>query len=251
MLKHQKIRETMNEVREFYASGVITTAEFVPSMNQLKKELEAEEEKLYAVDRRGHLDLLRFITGTIPDAFMRIHVRFPHLTFPEVIEFEQTMRSFGGSVMTHSGMFAPTNRLNWQHNSDLHYDTSMSWTCCHSIGSRTGSCMSGSEKFMVSSNPTDHKNNVGVWTLGYRQSKQVIEYPDLTNPNPIGRCDTPVSFSLEKVKAEDGRESKTLAEIKAATHAQINAVESEIARLRKKVSALDDLLASLDLLTDT
>lgn len=241
MLKHQKIREAMKEVRALYAAGVISTHEFVSSMNQLKANLEAEEKKLYAVDHRGHLDLLRFITGTIPNAFSCIHARFPHLTFPEVIAFEQIMRDSGGSVMTHSGKFIPTKRLVWKAIVPIGTLTSIykftcSWSCCHSnaiieyIRRKKYVCIRHTCHILT------RYGALGSFDDGIAEdaSGENDTSPDLTNPNPIGRCDTPVGFSLEDVKAEDSRGSETLAEIKAATRVQIDGTEVEIARLRKK-----------------
>lgn len=136
MQTHKRIRERQTECRKMYAAGSITVAEYVDAMTKLNAELKVTEEKMYAAaEHLENLDLLKFITGTVPAAFKKIHARFPHLTFDEVIAFEKTVRAAGGSIMTHSGMFVPTKRPIYSDQlANRHdFDTYVSWTCCHSI----------------------------------------------------------------------------------------------------------------------
>lgn len=268
MLTHKRIRERQAECRAAYGAGSITVAEYVDTMNRLNDELKAAEEKMYeAAGHLDNLDLLRFITGTIPTAFKKIHARFPHLTFDEVIAFEQTVREAGGSRMTHSGMFVPTLRT-WYYKESgrgKSEEVIMSWGCCNSRG-HDGNCG-------VANNcaPNTKANQYGIYECQSIYASKIdkitgklIDHPhlapspDLMNRSPIGACSYPSIFSLtdEVPKFTIGNETEsqknecTIVEIKSATQARIDKIEAEISELRRKAGYFNDLLKTLDALSN-
>lgn len=268
MLTHKRIRERQAECRAMYAAGSMNTADYVGTMNRLNAELKIAEEKMYAVaDNLDQIDLLRFIAGTIPAAFKKIHARFPHLTFDEVVEFEQTVRTAGGSIMTHSGMFVPIQRDMTVDNSGCRvYNTYISWSCCHTLF-HIPAYMSeaGYSKvfgILDATNPrpmiTIHSAKLCKMDSSYKpkidEYRQIIYSNDHVNSDPCGRCDSPSLFSLsdETDASVPSQEiENSIAEIKSATQTQIDKIEAEISDLRRKAGDLNDLLKTLDVSSDS
>lgn len=260
MLTHKRIRERQAECRAMYAAKSITTAQFVDSMNELNVELKNVEEKMYAAaeDVSGQINLLRFIDGTVPAAFKKIHARFPHLTFDEVVAFEQTVRAAGGKIMTHSGIFVPTKRPSgFCGGSDIEYDFYVSWTCCHSVAynqyerryetiGTNNSPISGIyfSKFVYLKN-VQYVDKVSACDVA-----KPLPSPDLKNPDPLSSCDEPSLFSLTDEIVPGHNSENTIAEMKLATQKQIDKIENEISDLRRKAGHYDDLLKSLSALSD-
>lgn len=280
MLLVQKIRERRAECDRQVFSGEIDANEWYESMTLLDAELKQAKQKMYEASYGGQLDMLRFVTGTIPAAFKKINSRFPWLTLDQVIDFEKTMRAAGGSVMTHSGDFVLTYREVGESPDGDKYegDYSITWTCCHSIW-KTSNCVSPRQtyyevRFIDDGYPIkrtdvhqcqiDHstectrarimssQGHYGPWNIDVPH-----ESPDLRNPNPIGRCDSPILFSIDdefKVKDRQSRnsigDSVTVAELKAAAQNRLDELESQSAKLRAEAHELGDLLKTLSVLTD-
>lgn len=136
MLVHRKIREHQAECLEQLRNCQIGVDEYTLKMISLETELKDVEQKMYAVSYGAdQIDLSRFLSESVPIAFEKIHVRFPHLTLDRIIEFEKALRIAGGSVMVHSGKFVLSERELGPgiHNMYPMRDHSITWTCCHSI----------------------------------------------------------------------------------------------------------------------
>ena len=55
-------------------------------------------------------DYLEFNHDIIPESYLRISNRFPHLNLQEIILFEKKIRENGGSIQVHNGKFRWTIR---------------------------------------------------------------------------------------------------------------------------------------------
>lgn len=135
----------------------------------------------------------------------RVLERFNHLTIDEAISFARDTKAKGGSTLTHSGVHAPTRRL-WSSKSRRFlgkYDVYTSWTCCNSVVS--DDVEPGCIKFVrcwESASPVlgvydALKNSMHLCVEDECENPELHKSaPDLTNRNPVGRCDNPVVFHL-------------------------------------------------------
>ncbi len=266
MLIHKKIRDRQVECREQFRAGRLTAAKYDAISKSLNKELEKVEQKMYTTAYSEQLDLLKFVTDTIPPAFKKIHNRFPHLTFDEVIAFEKIIREAGGSIMTHSGKFILTQReieVFW--NSVIH-DYSLTWTCCHSIYTEKDEfehCIyydvRSSEDSYIDSHGAywcniDYSTKYEQKRLcmsddycGFMDREKPKASPDLKNPNPIGQCDSPILFSLTGEYNVNG--CTTVAEIREASATRLKQLKKEIADMNETAAHLQELCENLALLT--
>lgn len=270
MLVHQQLRRSQCDLDKQLRVGEITVDTHCKLLEHLNEELKQAEQEMYSVAYGEQLNLLKFITGTVPDAFKKIHARFPHLTWDQVIEFEQTTRAAGGSIMTHSGNYILTHREAGEIDGSPIYDYNITWTCCHSIWSDY-SCSDRDwpDKiyYVVKSDQNSRIYDGAYWCHidpltkivrkrvgitqeydGHWDIPEPTESPDLKNPNPLGRCESPAIFSLtDEFKVND---SITVAELKSATENRINITESEIFKMQIKLLELTQMLKTLNILTD-
>lgn len=267
MQAHKRIRERQTECRKMYAAGSITTAKYVDAMTELNAELKVTEEKMYAAaEHLENLDSLKFITSTVPTVFKKIHARFPHLTFDEVIAFEKTVRTAGGSIMTHSGMFVPTYREWHRHEHCIlaRKSTIVSWGCCHSRGNDGQSyskyvCDSYDKTNQygaydcqdIFDRKLEYDSTTGKW---HRIGKPIpaTPSPDLMNRDPLGCCDNPSLFSLtdETANTPSQNDEDAIADVISAIREKIDQIELEISELRRKAAHYDDFLKKLRAITE-
>lgn len=136
--------------------------------------------------------------------------RFNHLTVDEAIMFARQVRDAGGSILTHSGVFAPTRRR-WSSKSRRYagqFDVYYSWTCCDSV--IEDDVKPGHITFVHCHESDDPR--LGIYIANAVSSHTCpddgpCEYPDqhksapdLKNRNPIGSCMTETLFHLVRNK---------------------------------------------------
>lgn len=142
---------------------------------------------------------------------IRVLNRFPHLTVDEAIAFARAVQANDGSILTHSGVFAPTRRR-WSTTSRRlagQFDFYCSWTCCNSIVAHdaTPTCVP-SVRCRKSEMPTDGvydamENSVHTCeTLPCTRPDLHKSAPDLKNRDPVGRCDSATMFHLISARAK-------------------------------------------------
>jgi len=74
-----------------------------------------------------------FNENFLPESYLRISKRFPHLNLQEIISFEKKVRDNGGSIKVHSGTFILLDRSCNEHNHATNCFTKtkfMGWKCC-------------------------------------------------------------------------------------------------------------------------
>lgn len=132
--------------------------------------------------------------------------RFNHLTIDEAIAFGTTIIGNGRPMMTHGGVFAATRRR-WSESSRRlagQFDVYWSWTCCNSIVAHNAT---PTHVTFVRCRKSEKPSSGGVYdaletsahscSAGECKNPELHKSaPDLTNRNPIGRCDSPTMFYL-------------------------------------------------------
>lgn len=139
----------------------------------------------------------------------QVLARFNHLTVDEAIAFAKNVRANGGSMLTHSGVFAATRRR-WSTTSrrlDGQFNVIMSWTCCDSI---IPDDALPHYVTAVRCHANDEPVN-GIYEALYTSGHScgdICKYPelhksapDLKNRNPVGRCSRPTMFHLNDHKS--------------------------------------------------
>lgn len=205
-------------------------------------------------------DYLEFNQEIIPESYLRISNRFPHLNLQEIILFEKRIRENGGSIRVHGGKFEFTKRTIEKYQSHITYDYYLSWTCCHNA------CKVDKEfrRYYPNNNPY---NNPYVMSLP-RQCKTCQGYErqnyghhtinskccgaiDLKNTKPDGECDFPETFYLreEDEKLQDIKKV-SVENVSLNINNNIKTYEETIEKYLTKISKLKSLQHTLDLLTE-
>jgi hypothetical protein len=216
-------------------------------------------------------DFINFGETMTPKSYLRISKRFPHLTLPEIIDFEKKIRKNGGSIQTHSGDFILTKRIFIQNsNSKDHcYGTFISWNCCHSLVlwySGQITCvvpnvnMRGiiSERYreIQSTIPKCGKCLIAKCSLGgacrdFEKGTYLCGAVDLTNRIPDSKCDFPKTFYLneEDEKTKDIKEV-LIKDVSISISHNVNVLEQTIEEYSEKIIKLKRLQENLDLLVN-
>jgi len=209
-------------------------------------------------------DYLEFNQEIIPESYLRISNRFPHLNLQEIILFEKRIRENGGSIRVHGGKFEFTKRTieRFYSYTNTTYDYYISWTCCHNacrVDKEFKRC------YPDNNNPYLNNNNPYVISLP-RQCKTCQTYPnyghqnidskccgaiDLKNPKPDGECDFPETFYLreEDEKLQDIKKV-SVENVSLNINNNIKTYEDTIEKYLSKISKLKSLQHTLDLLTE-
>lgn len=213
------------------------------------KELENENNKLKEniVDiRKGQLNLFRFTSDLVPETYLKISRRFPHMNLDQIIKFEKRVRDNGGSIEVHSGTFNLTKRI-ISTNHDI-YKSIISWDCCHSKlhNGYTGI----QQKYYIDKDKNDYQFNGNTRKYGQPDSfgsNEIKGAVDLTNPKPDGKCDFPETFYLYKDKKHDLENVKVL-DLKSSVNDYITDLEGNIKKYVEKINKLKLFKENLDLL---
>jgi hypothetical protein len=226
-------------------------------------------------------DYLNFNEEMLPKSYFRISKRFPHLSLPEIIDFEKKVRENGGSIQVHSGKFRLTKRLidtfNGSHcRSDKERHTvNVTWDCCHSVAvgpSNYGTCAvfptdkAGKKRIEIRKCKEYERCKYGkcspVTSLRcsingqhhqiHRPRTECCGAIDLVNPQPDGQCDFPETFYLneENEKLQDVKEVK-VSDITTSISHNVKILEKTIEEYSEKIEKLKGLQETLDLLIDT
>ena len=207
-------------------------------------------------------DFLEFNQEIIPESYLRISNRFPHLNLQEIILFEKRIRENGGSIRVHGGKFEFTKRIadNWR--SQPRHDYYMSWTCCHNAYPRDHNesvayypygCTQNMNKITIPRKCTIHVNchlQSSIYTHANNQ-KICWGAVDLQNPKPDGECDFPETFYLreEDEKLQDIKKV-SVENVSLNINNNIKTYEETIEKYLTKISKLKSLQHTLDLLTE-
>ena len=75
---------------------------------------------------------IRFNENFLPESYLRISKRFPHLDLQEIISFDRKVRDNGGSIKVHSGIFTLLHRPCRIHGHSYceTFVKFMGWDCC-------------------------------------------------------------------------------------------------------------------------
>lgn len=179
-------------------------------------------------------DYLEFNQEIIPESYLRISNRFPHLNLQEIILFEKRIRENGGSIRVHGGKFEFTKRIQCTYPTDYAYY--VSWTCCtHAITYKNITT-----HYYPTSARTYHTVYPRKWCID-----------DIINPKPYGECDNPETFYLreEDEKLQDIKKV-SVENVSLNINNNIKTYEETIEKYLTKISKLKSLQHTLDLLTE-
>lgn len=139
----------------------------------------------------------------------QVLARFNHLTVDEAIAFAKNVRANGGSMLTHSGVFAATRRR-WSSSSRRlagQFDVIMSWTCCDSIIPDDALTHYVTAVRCRANDEPVNGIYEALYTSGH-SCGDICKYPelhksapDLKNRNPVGRCNSSTMFHLNDHKS--------------------------------------------------
>ena len=203
-------------------------------------------------------DYLEFNQDIIPESYLRISRKFPHLNLQEIILFEKQIRENGGSIQVHNGRYRWTDRpgtdeqnLNklcstptlCRYGNGLRGGEKiimMSWDCCHTKISYTNNPYN-EHGCHSSSNISSNKYNI---------LRTIQVSPDIQNPKPDGVCDFPETFYLreEDEKTQDIKKV-TVEDVSLSIGHNIKTLEETIEKYSSKILKLKSLQQTLDLLT--
>lgn len=131
------------------------------------------------------VNMVQELTLALPQWYKKIRTRFPWLTDDECVKLAETIKAAPEYTITiHSGRYTAIERPTGgtQRRAD------MSWSCCHAV----------SEKGIVTKCEADACTRNGILlATNYIGTPQCQESSDRTKPSPIGKCDKPITFSLE------------------------------------------------------
>jgi hypothetical protein len=185
-------------------------------------------------------DYLNFNEEMLPKSYLRISKRFPHLSLPEIIDFEKRVRENGGSVQVHKGYFRLLNRACLNSGSGVGgcrpspIDVFMGWDCC------PGRILTGCCK-----NYAGHLTNDGRTAIWNKSG-------DFNNKNPNSNCCQSVTFYLkeEDEKKQDISQVKVSYITTSISH-NIKILEKTIEEYSEKIEKLKGLQENVYLLIDT
>lgn len=146
MLRHKEIRIKQKLLKEQLNNKIINATKYVSEINNLEKELEIVEAKMYEdyntennsltkdkiianLKNEINTNFSQLNNELVPKSYLRISKRFPHLNLEEIIAFEQKVRDNGGSIQVHKGKFRLINRSDHQYTGYCAYKN-ISWDCC-------------------------------------------------------------------------------------------------------------------------
>ena len=205
-------------------------------------------------------DFINFGENMMPKNYVRISQKFPHLTLPEIIEFEKKVRMNGGNISVHSGKFRLGKRLIMNHyGSDERWSKYIAWDCCHAVGRIYG------KQCRVYPDPDFnlHKSklNLPLRQCTNHESRNYLPINedahfcvecgaiDLVNPSPDGSCDFPEIFYLneEDYNMKDIR-NVTVRDVSLSISHNIDVLEKSIEEHTNKIIKLKSLRKNIDLL---
>lgn len=227
--------------------------------------------KLKESIKKDYLEFNKF--EIIPESYLRISNRFPHLKLQDIMIFEKRIRENGGSIQVHSGKFEYIQRVGSIYKSIRSYVHYVSWTCCCSAvhtdhneivfqrpNSGTDSTVKqrkcsktheacGLQCIHAIPKPTHpycpHGNHMP------HSFNPICCEAVIRNPTPDGDCDNPETFYLreEDEKLQDIKKV-SIEHVSLNITNNINTYEETIAKYLSKISKLKSLQQTLDLLTE-
>ena len=221
-------------------------------------------------------DFLEFNQEIIPESYLRISNRFPHLNLQEIILFEKKIRENGGSIRVHGGKFGFTKREIERYQSQTSYDYYLSWTCCTNVCNYNTvptpvhhygyHC-----RYDVSVKPRKCRtyekcrnsciyDSLGQLYTGcgsniihnlHSFNRECCEAVSLKNPKPDGECDCSETFYLreEDEKLQDIKKV-SVENVSLNINNNIKTYEETIEKYLTKISKLKSLQHTLDLLIE-
>ena len=194
-------------------------------------------------------DYLEFNQEIIPESYLRISNRFPHLNLQEIILFEKRIRENGGSIRVHGGKFEFTKRKIEIYQCQTLYDYYLSWKCCTNICNvnTVKTFLFHDGRFDLSGKPRECKNIRNLHSF----NRECCEAVSLKNPKPDGECDNPETFYLreEDEKLQDIKKVR-VENVSLNINNNIKTYEDTIEKYLSKISKLKSLQHTLDLLTE-